>query len=239
VAGPDDPPDDPTSRPPADEPRAGDVARAKSTADLEDKLDPATIAQLASWFALPSFAELEERRKAEEPQVDEVDEARKERRARIEEVADRQLLANMERWKTAGDPLIHLPPQMEIKIGGDIRANITDVTEGMGSLAEPREREMPHWMEEDLRETAPQAILRDLHRPELDFNLYFEQIEHQPTLSEMRGVVTATLGMSLRIRPDLRPALESVRDAFAEVRHWKAARWDELPLPKREPEAES
>jgi hypothetical protein len=234
VAGPDDPPDDPNSRPPADEPRAVDVARAKSTADLEDKLDPATIAQLAAWFDLPSFAELEERRKAEEPQLDEFDQRRKELHERIAEAADGGFLAKVERWRTAGDPLIRLPPPMEIQIGGDIRCNVTDVTDGMGSIAEPREREMPYWMEDDLNETTPQAILRDLHRPELDFNLYFEQMEHQPTLSEMREVVTATLGMPLRIRPDLRPASESVRDALADLRHWKAARWDELPLPKRE-----
>jgi hypothetical protein len=224
----------PGDEPPPDEPRAGDVARAKSTAELEDKLDPATIAQLAAWFDLPSFEELEERRQAEEPEIDERAERRKEVHARITEVADQTILARMQHWTGAGDTLIHLPPPMEVKIGGEIRVADSDWSERMGTIADEREVEIPSWIEEAFHEATPQAILRDLHRPEDDFALRFQYLDTPPTLSDMRKELHSEIGRSLQVRPDTPPSWQTIRDATAELRRWKAANWAELPLPKRE-----
>jgi hypothetical protein len=219
-----------------DEPRAGDVARAKSTADLEEKLDPATIAQLAAWFDLPSFAELEERRQAEDVPTDPVAARRQEVHARLAQEIDPTIVARMEVRKTAGDALIHLPPPMEIRLGGDIRTAKPEQNDYMGVIGDPRELDLPMWLEDVFREQTPQAILRDLHRPELDYQLWFEGMEHQPTLSELAAQVRAAIGAPLRITPDVQPAWRTIRDAFAELRHWKASSWAELPLPNREAE---
>jgi hypothetical protein len=228
--------DDPDDAPAPDEPRAGEIARAKSTADLEDKLDPVTIAQLAAWFDLPSFAELEERRQAEDVPTDPVYARRKEVHARLAQEIDPTIVARMEARTTAGDPLIRLPPPMEIRLGEDIRTSKPEQNDYMGVIGEPRELDLPSWLDDVFREQTPQAILRDLHRPELDYQLYFERIEHQPTLAELSNDLHAAIGAPLRVRPDVPPAWRTIQDAFAELRRWKATSWAELPLPSREAE---
>src|SRR6185369_14744793 len=45
------------------------------------------------------------------------------------------------------------------------------------SLAEPREVEIPDALRDDLRDCTPQALLRDLHRAEKDFDKMFEVVD--------------------------------------------------------------
>lgn len=238
MAGPDDPPDEPPA-PPGDEPRAGDVARAKSTADLEEKLDPATIAQLAKWFDLPSFAELEERQQAaEHPPLDEAAQARLDRHEAIAKIADETILSRMEGRKTAGDALVKPLPPLELNVGREILSSDPTWSDRASTVAEPREVNLPMWLEDIHKESAPQAILRDLHRPELDFYIRFEYGEQPRTIGEVSKDLHTDIRASRKVTLDVPPSWTAARDAFAELRHWKAARWDELPLPKKE-QAES
>jgi hypothetical protein len=229
----DDPPDDPR-----DEPRARDIAAAKSTADLEEKLAPETIAQLAAWFGLPSFQQLEEERAGQAVVESEHDVERRELREKIDAAVDHALLARIESWRGAGDAMFDelVPP--ELHIADDIRASDSGFADRLGVLGEGRTMEPPRWIEEELSDNTPQAVLRDLYRPETTFAKYLETGDPEPgfvsILADIRTAVTARY----TVRPEP-PVRVMIHDALAELRHWKAARWGELDLPKRAPKASS
>jgi hypothetical protein len=235
----DDPPDE---TPPAglpDEPRARDVAAAKSTAELEDKLDPSTVAQLAAWFGLPSYQELEEERAAaaQPPPESELAAERREVNEKVDEVVDRQLLARIEGWRTAGDDMFDelVPP--ELHLVDDLMLSDPRFADTLGATGEPREVPLPPWLEDDLRDVTPQAMLRDLYRPEPQFDKYMTLGEPEPGFAAVLTDIRAIVLTDFTVRPE--PSARVLfTEALAELRHWKAANWGALDLPKRDAPAD-
>jgi hypothetical protein len=244
VAAPDDDRDPPPDEPPspaepssAAEPRARDIASAKTTADLEqkldEKLDPQTIAQLASWFGLPSFEQLEEERRRAEAPPEEPDE-RALSMAKAAAAVDPSMITLLERHVVRGDRMLgdRLPPPMESPVRDISRFDVS-LADQLGQLAEPREVERPMWIEDARKESSPQAILRDLYRPETTFNLGYPLPDPEPTLAELTGDIRAIATRSYRVRPDLASAAAQMRELMGELRHWKQVPWGELTFPKR------
>jgi len=169
-------PDDTSSKPVAPasptedaEPRVRDlIARGESPAVT----DPQTIAQLAAWFGLPSFADVEEDQAraaaeaAEPSRVEQIQQRRKEALAQI----DPALLAHVTRHATRAERMarIETPPR---PWDGDARLTTFDPSQVPPELTEDdwREVEIPNELSKDLKTSTPQAFLRDLHRPEKDF----------------------------------------------------------------------
>jgi hypothetical protein len=235
VAGPDDPDDrdDPPRTPRDDEPRAGDIARAKSTADLDEKLDPQTVAQLAAWFGLPSFEQLEEQqRKAAEPPPDEFA-AHNEMLARIEPLIEPGMIALLERHTGRGDRMLgdRLPPPMESMVR-ELAKFDPRLVDRVGSIAEPVEVRRPDWIDEAMAENTPQAILRDLHRPEDIFRIGYSLPDPEPGLKELTGDLRALATTSYKVTPNEPSGATAMRDSLTELRYWKAQDWGVVEFPK-------
>jgi hypothetical protein len=254
VAGPDDPPDDPPAdggaeapgeptAPAGDEPRGKDIARSKTTADLDERLDAQTVAQLAAWFGLPSVTQLqeEEEARARAAAAAAEDDPRRERNeldARIAADVQPAMIARLERWTPAGDALLtDLGPPIEPVVDPDLVHLDAAFIERLGVIAEAREVQRPPWIDAALAESAPQAILRDLHRPESEFRRSYEYAPPEPTLSERTAEIRTIACADYQVRPEASGWASAV-DAFAELRHWKQANWGELPIERapKEPE---
>lgn len=202
---------------------------------LEGELDPATRADLERWFGLPSFDELKEKGidvVAEDPQFAEA----RERQARALAAVDPAMLEWHRRRTDPPEDLIRFVPNLEVRI--DPTITLLDETMGLSSVAEPREVEIPEPLRDDLRDCTPQALLRDLHRPEIDFDKTFEVVDMaaEQTLDIVAEVRTA-MATNWKLPPiEGSPFLES-RAVWLEFHRELRASWAPLlsahPLPNR------
>ncbi|MCW5808388.1 MAG: hypothetical protein KIT31_38920 [Deltaproteobacteria bacterium] len=193
----------------------------------EEELDPQTRADLERWFGLPSYQELAERPPEPQQPVDEdlkkllaararalaaIDPALLERhRRRVEPDADRVLPRPLPELRTYADPDMTMFDQSALGHGH--------------SIAEPREVEIPQQLIDDLHECTPQAILRDLHRPEDVFDKVFEIVDHGRELVVDVGHTVAEL-MRQSFRATAQPSTFTVGCAlYGESRVVRSAPW--------------
>jgi hypothetical protein len=226
-ADPPDPPDPPDAPGRGADLRAGDLV-GKTAAQLEEELDPATVAQLARWFGLPSFTELAEQREESQEELE-----TRERLEQLEAAVDPALVARLRARDHAGDELIRLTGEVTIHVETPIERLDASFVQRFGAIADPREVEIPYQLEDDLRECTPQALLRDLHRPEETFLAQLELDEEPPppgpdAMREIREIMTT----SFHFTPPV-PASERLVGAFSEIRWLRAADWGDLPVGRR------
>lgn len=201
-------------------------------ASLADVVDAATRAELERWFGLPSFAQLADRPVAEEDP--EMVQAR-ERRETATNNVDPKLVewlskrADFEPWKARIQPTIHVDPKIA-------RIDLDRVEAMHKAIAEPRQLELPPDLEDDLRECAPQALLRDLHREETDFEKTFEMVD---AAAEQRfdivAEVKAAMAMSLKLGTLDQSPYQQARLVMADLVAARRAPWADIPstLPNR------
>jgi hypothetical protein len=157
-------------------------ASAKAPDDPHDQtvkelLDAATRAELERWFGLPSFQQVEEAGPSE-PQEDPDLVAVRERRQKALDAVDPAMVERHRRRVEAPEDLFKFKAVIELRIDPSVALLDHAMIDRQASIADPREREIPEQLVDDLRDCTPQALLRDLHRPELDFEKTFEVIDH-------------------------------------------------------------
>ncbi len=142
---------------------------------VKQLLDPATEADLARWFSLPSFQQVAEQPKPRQV-VDEEMQAVLERQARALAAIDPALLEALRIRLEEKPALVH---RFEAKIDVHVDDQFGTLDERMidRTIAEPREVEISDDLRDDLNECTPQALLRDLHRAERDFDKTFEVVD--------------------------------------------------------------
>jgi hypothetical protein len=69
-------------------------------------------------------------------------------------------------------------------------------------IAEPREVEVPEELRDDMKDVTPQALLRDLHRPELSFDKTFEIVD---VAAEQRLDIVAEVDAAMKASWKLPP----------------------------------
>lgn len=142
---------------------------------VKDLIDAATRAELERWFGLPSFQEVEEAR-AEAPPEDPDIVAVRERRQKAIEAVDPAMLEAHRRRTDPPDDLIRFKPAIDIRVDPEV-ALLDHAMIDRVAIAEPREVEISEELRDDLKDCTPQALLRDLHRPEQDFDKVFEVVD--------------------------------------------------------------
>ncbi|MGN6104074.1 MAG: hypothetical protein ACTHU0_03150 [Kofleriaceae bacterium] len=165
------PPDEPD--PPDD--RSDDRADERTVKEL---IDSATLAELQRWFGLPSFQQVEEAAAPAAPAIDPEILAVRERRAKALESVD-PAFVEKHRVQFEVLPASYLKFEATIELASEREIALLDrgMVDRQHTIAEPREVEISEQLRDDLRECAPQALLRDLHRPEIDFEKTFEVID--------------------------------------------------------------
>jgi hypothetical protein len=199
--------------------------------DPDDVTDPETASQLAEWFTRPSFEQLGEK---EAPVVDPEMEARRLVQQRALAAVEPALLAHAERHRGAADSLLHFTANLELRVGTvDISAIDPVLLARAGAIADERSVELPHQLADDLNDCTPQALLRDLHRPEFEFAIRYETaFEPGPSLFAPSDSARAVMKQRFAYRGTSDRHAEA-RAAYAEIAAAKQAPWAELPLPRR------
>jgi hypothetical protein len=207
-------------------------------ADNDDKtvkqlLDAGTRADLERWFGLPSFEQLADQGKVIEaaPDDPEMVAAQKRRDDALASV-DPVLVDEIHRRAEAPD-LIKPRPAIRVVIDPSIARLDLSMIERQYSHLEPREVEIPPQLEDDLRNCTPQALLRDLHRPETTFDKVFEVVDMSAE-QRLDGATAAAEVMAMRHHIEIGPS--PFREAYAlllEVRAQRRQPWTELKVRNR------
>jgi hypothetical protein len=149
-----------------------DDKRAKDV--LAGELDAQTQADLQRWFGLPSFEQVAEQGGTTGEQDIELM-LRQERQQKAIDAVDPAMLEAHRKRTEPADDLLKFKATIDLVIDPSIAR--LDMTMIDAAVAEPRQRERPEEIEDDLKDCTPQALLRDLHRPETDFEKIFEVVD--------------------------------------------------------------
>jgi len=226
--------DDDSKQEPKD-PRVKDLVTRDRSQPLEQFVDEETAAQLAKWFGLPSFAEVEagEAELAARQEDPEVLAVRERRRRILEQDIDKELLAAIERRYTLPDDIFKFVPDIE---PFDPNMALFDGTryiipEGQ-EPPEERTYDQPEDITEALHENTPQALLRDLHRPETDFDQpadEWTQEEEQepppPLITDIAARTREAIGFRFQFEPFVQiDAGKLMDESRSEIR----AKWTDI-----------
>jgi len=170
--------------------------KVKDVLDGDDPVDEATRVELERWFGMPSA---DHDAPPEEPKPEDPERvAIRERRAAAVACVDPALLEAVHaRHTDVSQTMLYFHPDLEVHVDPGVALFDNDMLERFKGVAEPREMERPDDIEDDLRDRAPQALLRDLHRPETDFSFQFERVDYaaeqrlDPTVEVERAMKTS------------------------------------------------
>lgn len=158
---------------------------------LAGELDAQTQADLARWFGLPSFDQVAEQGGTTAEQDIELM-LRQERQQAALEAIDPALVEAHRKRTDVPEYLVKFKVEIEPVVDPSISRLDTTMIDAV--IAEPRERERPEDIEDHLKDCTPQALLRDLHRPEIDFEKVFEVVD---MTAELRIDVIAAVATAM------------------------------------------
>jgi hypothetical protein len=190
---------------------------------VKDLLDPATRAELERWFRMPSFEQVAEG--ADDPALAEYRKRAAEALAAIDPV----VLADYERRLELAAAMI--PPTPPPPVVPNISR--LDLSMIARTVAEPRDYTRSEMIEDDLRDCTPQALLRDLHRPDVTFDKVFEIDPDAAKRFDGTAVVEQAMATDWRLRRFPVLAHDDGRIAFEELRAERRQPWAALKLPNR------
>jgi hypothetical protein len=179
--------------PPSD-PEDGVRVRDVLASDDPDELDPELVARLAAWFGPPAPAA-----PVEEPEDPERAEARAARERAMAAVEPGLLDALVGRGERYGQVVTPTPPRLAAADIGRFELARWGVRSAFGE----RERDIPDEVVDALRQRTPQALLRDLHRPESFYgHVFFDQVDLGVDLAGVRAraLVTETISAHYAVR---------------------------------------
>ena len=223
----------PDEAPPEDAPRDGLRARdllnrsSEELEAIEAALDPQQLAELQSWFARPSRQVVEEQlaRSGQgrvvlgaglgddyADQLDDESAARKKRVAELATVISPEMYDCLERHERFAGRFREPVPPAPVLDPSILRV-VVPTEEQLATIGEPQFYGQPRDIEQDLRDAAPQAVLRDLYRPETEFQLQLQS----PVSEEELGPADAHREVlaALDFRPEPPATLDSAADARA------------------------
>lgn len=197
-----------------------------------EALDPATLAELQRWFGMPSAMDLP----PPEPTPEELS-----RRDQAIAAVEPAFLEYMLRHETRL-PLMMEPPHLDVRAAEDL-TTIPERFAMASKIGEPREIELSYLLYDDLKERVPQALLRDLHRPEEYFGKYYELTQVAEGIPDVRRDIAAAIARGeeerkqVQIRQELAHAIEDRRAGYAFV--WSQVGKADPPEPPPEHEEAS
>src|SRR5690606_14503529 len=139
----------------------------------------------------------------QQPVIDEEMQAVIERRDKALAAVDPALLASIRaRTQDKAETLIQFEAKIDVRVDEQFGLLDEQLIERTCAIAEPREVELPDELLDDMKECTPQALLRDLHRPEFDFDKTFEVVD---VTAEQRLDIVAEVAAAMATRWKLPP----------------------------------
>ena len=204
---------------------------------LEELVDAATKAELEKWFGLPSFDQVEAGEapgSTEDPDIALV----RERRQRAIAAVDPALLEAHRRRIEPPDDLLKFRESITLRLDPTMPMIDLAMIDNRMAVAEPREVERPQDIEDHLAESTPQALLRDLHRPDLEFEKTFEMVDPgEDDRIDAVAEVRIAIRTSWKLPPFEGTPADTVRTVLADLRAELGLPWCDIPtratLPNR------
>lgn len=203
---------------------------------VKQLLDPASEADLARWFSLPSFQQLAEQPKPQEVVDEEMQAVIARRDKALASVDPAFVEALRQRNEEKPASIMQFAATIDVHVDEKFGSLDESMIDRAASIAEPREVEISDELRDDMKDCTPQALLRDLHRAELDFDKTFEIVD---VAAGQRLDIVAEVALAMATRwklPELgaSPVVEC-RAIFDGVRAQRRQKWvDFLPaLPNR------
>ena len=214
-----------------DDPDDPKVKQLIADSSLTTMIDLATQRELEKWFGKPSFIELAERPPAKltDPEMAEVIVRRDKALAAV----DPELVEDIRvRTEERPETLLKFAATIDVVIDENMALFDHGMVDRAAAIAEPRDVEISDELIDALKECTPQALLRDLHRPELDFEKTFEVVDFA---AEQRFDIVAEVNQAMATSWKLpilgqSPLVESAA-IYAELRAERRRPWTSvLPL---------
>ena len=228
-----------------DEPLVGE-ALADAGAGLGENIDPALMERLDAWFSAPATS-MPAPSPPSGPAPDPAIVGRRLTAERAAGYVDRQFLAELEAQGERAASVLRDKPGEWTHVDDGLSRFDLDAW-GLGHIGEPRDYTRPDEIAEAVRESAPQAVLRDLHRPVR----YYGDVALQPTYlgvgttgAEVRELVREAITQCYKVPMGQGPRLvEWMQEDRAELLDILAQPWEDSkpekprPLPSSVPTAE-
>jgi hypothetical protein len=202
---------------------------------VKQLIDSGTRADLERWFGLPSYEALAERGIHPEPPAEESSYAERRKRQDAALAAIDPALVEAHRLRTdrMADPLA-LPLEVALHLDPDIVQLDTAMIAQYSAIAEPRDVVRPSDLEDALSDCTPQALLRDLHRPELNFDKAFEHTDPmEPYRIDVAANIDEAMTTSTRLAP---PQASLFSEGYALLQALRAELklpWQTIETPRR------
>lgn len=201
---------------------------------VKELLDASTRAELERWFGMPSFERLAEAPAPPPPELDAETKQVRKRRADAIAAVDPAMIEWHRKRTTPPPDLVRFKQLIDVCVDPDVTMFDYAMLERQHTVSEPIEREIPNELIDDLADRTPQALLRDLHRPELNFTKQFEVTD---IVAEMRVDAAAVVADVIKARYGLpKSAGEQIREARALIDSLRDDRhrpWTEIQMPNR------
>jgi hypothetical protein len=173
---------------------------------VKDVLDAVTLAELQKWFALPTFEQVAEHQPPP-PEDDAETRALRERRDNALAAVDPALLDRIGfRVETNPETLLKFAATIDVHVDPEIALFDHKMADNVATFADPREVEISEDLRDDLKDCTPQALLRDLHRSETEFEKTFEIVD---AAAEQRMDIVAEVATAMRTSWKLPPLDDS------------------------------
>jgi hypothetical protein len=203
---------------------------------VKDFIDAATRAELERWFGLPSFEVTAEKAKPPKPEDPEVVKVREQRAKAMAAVDPALLEALRVKFEDKSESLIRFQAQLSLRVDPEIALFDHAMVERQASIAEPREVEISEELRDDLKDCTPQAILRDLHRPEIDFDKTFEIVDMSAEQRlDIVAEVKAAMSTNWKLPPLDELPFKEACTLVAEVVALRRTPWPKLILSQKLP----
>jgi len=194
---------------------------------VKDVLGQTSEEDLSRWFSLPSFQQVEEKKEAEKTPDDEIEAVKARRQKALANVDPDFVDAIHSRTDEIPRELLKFKPKIELRIDQDFGTLDEALVAKTLLIAEPRIYDLPPDLEDELKECTPQALLRDLHRPEEMFDKQFEVVD---MLAEQKLDVVDEIKRAMATRwrlPPLTHPLDEVRTVLTDLATARRRPWTE------------
>jgi len=202
---------------------------------VKELIDGATRAELARWFGLPSYEALAEQGVHPEPPPGDPKSAERRKRQDTALAAIDPALVEAHRRRTdALAGTIKPLPEVTLHADPSIMQLDTAMIAQLGAIADPRELVQPPDLEDALRDCTPQALLRDLHRPELQFDKAFERIDPLATYRiDLAANIDEVMATSTKLGPPQTSLFDEGYALLQELRAERKQPWSNIEMPRR------
>lgn len=203
---------------------------------VKELIDGATRVDLERWFGLPSYEALAEQGVHPEPPPEDPKLAERRKRQDTALAAIDPALVEAHRRRTDGlAHAIRPVPEVALHVDLSIVQLDTAMIAQRGAIAEPREVVRPRDIDDAVREDCtPQALLRDLHRPELYFSRELQRVDVMESYRlDIAANIDEVMATSTKLPPPGTPLFDEGSALLQDLRAERNQPWTEIEMPRR------